>query len=223
MKRIYGRKIWGIIGLCSLLACLLICSACKEKRGELKKIWYNGSYNRDFNDLNPVHLAEAQKIGIEPVPSREAAEHASRKMEEIQTNKYYEVEELTHSIPYLVPEAATLLEDIGRNFQDSLRNLNASIYKVKVTSVTRTVDDVKNLKKRNSNSSANSAHQYGTTFDVSWARYTKVDEEDTLNIDKDQLKMVLAMVLRDLKKADRCYVKHERKQGCFHITARETK
>ena len=223
MKRIYGRKIWGIIGLCSLLACLLICPACKEKRGELKKIWYNGSYNRDFNDLNPVHLAEAQKIGIEPVPSREAAEHASRKMEEIQTNKYYEVEELTHSIPYLVPEAATLLEDIGRNFQDSLRNLNASIYKVKVTSVTRTVDDVKNLKKRNSNSSANSAHQYGTTFDVSWARYTKVDEEDTLNIDKDQLKMVLAMVLRDLKKADRCYVKHERKQGCFHITARETK
>ena len=223
MKRIYGRKIWGIIGLCSLLACLLICSACKEKRGELKKIWYNGSYNRDFNDLNPVHLAEAQKIGIEPVPSREAAEHASRKMEEIQTNEYYEVEELTHSIPYLVPEAATLLEDIGRNFQDSLRNLNASIYKVKVTSVTRTVDDVKNLKKRNSNSSANSAHQYGTTFDVSWARYTKVDEEDTLNIDKDQLKMVLAMVLRDLKKADRCYVKHERKQGCFHITARETK
>ena len=223
MKRIYGRKIWGIIGLCSLLACLLLCSACKEKRGELKKIWYNGSYNRDFNDLNPVHLAEAQKIGIEPVPSREAAEHASRKMEEIQTNKYYEVEELTHSIPYLVPEAATLLEDIGRNFQDSLRNLNASIYKVKVTSVTRTVDDVKNLKKRNRNSSENSAHQYGTTFDVSWARFTKVDESDTLNIDKDRLKMVLAMVLRDLQKADRCYVKHERKQGCFHITARETK
>ena len=223
MKRIYGRKIWGIIGLCSLLACLLICSACKEKRGELKKIWYNGSYNRDFNDLNPVHLAEAQKIGIEPVPSREAAEHASRQMEEIETNKYYEVEELTHSIPYLVPEAAKLLEDIGRNFQDSLRNLNASIYKVKVTSVTRTVDDVKNLKKRNTNSSENSAHQYGTTFDVSWARFTKVDEEDTLNIDRDRLKMVLAMVLRDLKKADRCYVKHERKQGCFHITARETK
>ena len=223
MKRIDMRQIWSVIGLCGLLACLLICPACKEKRGELKKIWYNGSYNRDFNDLNPVHLAEAQKIGIEPVPSREAAEHASRQMEEIETNKYYEVEELTHSIPYLVPEAAKLLEDIGRNFQDSLRNLNASIYKVKVTSVTRTVDDVKNLKKRNTNSSENSAHQYGTTFDVSWARFTKVDEEDTLNIDRDRLKMVIVMVLRDLKKADRCYVKHERKQGCFHITARETK
>ena len=110
---------------------------------------------------------------------------------------------------------------IGKNFQDSLKNLNASIYKIKVTSVTRTVADVKKLRKRNTNSSLNSAHQYGTTFDVSWVRYTKIDEKDTLNIDKDRLKMVLASVLRDLRRADRCYIKHERKQGCFHITARE--
>ena len=80
-------------------------------------------------------------------------------MDEIKTNEYYEVEELTHSIPYLVPSAVKLLEDIGRNFQDSLYNLNASLYKVKVTSVTRTIDDVKNLRKRNTNSSQNSAHR----------------------------------------------------------------
>ena len=46
-------------------------------------------------------------------------------------------------------------------------------------------------------------------------------EKDTLNIDKDELKMVLAMVLRDLKREDRCYVKHERRQGCFHITVKD--
>ena len=195
----------------------------KEKRGELKRIWYNGSYNRDFKDLNDVHLAEAQRIGIKPASNRDEAEKAKRKMEKIETNKYYEVEELRHSIPYLIPSAADLLEDIGRNFQDSLRNLNASIYKVKVTSVTRTVDDIKNLKKRNTNSSQNSAHRYGTTFDVSWVRYTKVDENDTLNIDKDKLKMVLASVLRDLHREKRCYIKHERKQGCFHITVRDGK
>ncbi|WP_420872713.1 DUF5715 family protein [Parabacteroides bouchesdurhonensis] len=197
-------------------------SSCKEKRGELKKIWYNGSYNRDFKDLNDLHLAEAQKLGVQPVSSREEAEKASKKMEEIKSNKYYEVEELKHSIPYLIPQAASLLKDIGKNFQDSLSNLNASIYKIKVTSVTRTVDDVKKLKKRNVNSSVNSAHQYGTTFDVSWVRYTKVDEKDTLNIDNDRLKMVLASVLRDLHREKRCYIKHERKQGCFHITVRET-
>ena len=191
--------------------------SCKEKRGELKTIWYNGSYNRDFNDLNDVQLAVAQKIGIEPISNREDAEHASKKMQEIKTGDYYEVEELKHSIPYLIPEAATLLEDIGRNFQDSLYNLNASLYKIKVTSVTRTVDDVKKLGKRNYNASMNSAHRYGTTFDVSWVRYTKINEKDTLNIDNDRLKMVLG----DLKRADRCYIKHERKQGCFHITVRK--
>ncbi|SEF76559.1 DUF5715 family protein [Parabacteroides chinchillae] len=195
--------------------------SCKEKRGELKKIWYNGSYNRDFKDLNDVHLAEAQRLGIEPVSSREEAEKASKKMEEIETNDYYEIEELKHSIPYLIPQAADLLEDIGKNFQDSLYNLNAPKYKILVTSVTRTVDDVKKLKRRNFNSSVNSAHQYGTTFDVSWARYTKIDEKDTLNIDKDRLKMVLASVLRDLHRQNRCFIKHERKQGCFHITVRD--
>ena len=57
--------------------------SCIEKRGELKRIWFKGSYNRDFNDLNDLHLSSALKIGIEPVSSREEAEHASRKMEEI--------------------------------------------------------------------------------------------------------------------------------------------
>lgn len=210
----------GGILLLSLLLMVTFAS-CKEKRGELKRIWYNGSYNRDFNDLNPLHIEAAARLGIKPVASREEAEHASKKMIEIKTNKYYEVEDLSHSIPYLVPEADNLLEDIGKNFQDSLYNHNASLYKVKVTSVTRTVDDISKLQKRNINSSSNSAHLYGTTFDLSWVRYTKVDEKDTLEIGNDELKMVLAMVLRDLQRADRCYIKHERKQGCFHITVRK--
>ena len=135
-----------IVAACSVA---VICSSCgkKEERGELKRIWYNGSYNRDFKDLNDVHLAEAKRIGIQPASNRDEAEKVKKEMEEIETNEYYEVEKLTHSIPYLIPSAAQLLEDIGHNFQDSLRNLNASVYKIKVTSVTRTVDDVKNLKK----------------------------------------------------------------------------
>lgn len=215
------KAIRNAVLLLLLIMATHVFSSCKEKRGELKRIWYNGSYNRDFNDLNDMHLAEAERIGIKPVSSREEADEALKKMKEIKTNEFYEVEKLTHSVPYLIPEASVLLEDIGRNFQDSLRNLNASLYKIKVTSVTRTVADVKNLRKRNTNSSQNSAHRYGTTFDVSWVRYAKVDEKDTLSIDKDRLKMVLASVLRDLRRENRCYIKHERKQGCFHITVRK--
>ena len=39
-------------------------------------------------------------------------------------------------------------------------------------------------------------------------------------VSADTLKLVLAEVLRDLRKADKCYIKYELKQGCFHITAR---
>ena len=90
----------------------------------------------------------AKKIGIKPATTREEAEEVKHEMEEIKTNEYYEVEELTHSIPYLIPQAAELLHDIGKNFQDSLTNLNASLYKVKVTSVTRTITDVKKLNEK---------------------------------------------------------------------------
>ena len=195
-------------------------SACNENRGALKPIKYIGSYKRDFGDLNALHLAAAKKIGIEPASTRDTAEDMFSDLDLIESNEWYDVQKLTHSVPYLISEAATLLEDIGRGFQDSLQSLNAPIYKVIVTSVLRTERDVKKLKKLNSNASSNAAHCFATTFDVSWARYAKVDPEDELSLTNDQLKKVLASVLRAVKKEKRCYIKHERRQGCFHITAR---
>ncbi|WP_373828360.1 DUF5715 family protein, partial [Bacteroides heparinolyticus] len=41
------------------------------------------------------------------------------------------------------------------------------------------------------------------------------------DVSSDTLKLVLSEVLRDLKQAEKCYVKYELKQGCFHITARK--
>lgn len=206
-----------------VLLVLLACVSCGKGRPELKHIWFKGSYNRDFNDRPDKHLSEAKALGIKPIAPGEEADMGSRKMVEIKSNKYYDVEELTHSIPFLVTEAAGLLESIGRNFRDSLLSHNAPVYKLLVTSVTRTADDISKLRKRNGNSSENSAHLYGTTVDISWNRFPKVDVKDTLEIPKEDLKMVLAMVLRDLQRDERCYVKHERKQGCFHITVRRRK
>ncbi len=208
-----------------ITVCLAICFSClfyacdKKEREPLKSIRYIGSYNRDFNDLNEAHLGAAGAIGVSPVTSRDEAEHLKKKLKEVKNCDCYEVEELKHSIPYLVPKAFDLLNKIGENFSDSLKNLNAPDYKLYVTSIMRTKDDIKSLRKRNGNSTENSAHMYGTTFDISWARYLK-NSNDTLELAPEQLKMVLASVLRDLKKENQCFVKHERKQGCFHITAR---
>ncbi|GHU88140.1 hypothetical protein FACS1894155_02420 [Bacteroidia bacterium] len=193
-------------------------SSCNKEK-EVKRIHYNGSYNRDFNDLNDLHLMAAKKIGIKPPSTRDEIEKIKKELREIKSSKTYEVEELKHSIPYLVPKAANLLEMIGKNFRDSLEHLNVPNYKLIVTSLTRTDEDVTKLRRGNLNSSSNSAHTYATTFDISWVRYTKNDKTKT-EITSDQLKMVLASVLRDLKKEGKCYVKHERKQGCFHITVK---
>ena len=211
-----------IVAACSVA---VICSSCgkKEERGELKRIWYNGSYNRDFKDLNDVHLAEAKRIGIQPASNREEAEKVKKEMEEIETNEYYEVEKLTHSIPYLVPRASELLDTIGSNFLDSLTAKGLNPNQIIVTSVLRSQSDVKRLRRRNGNASANSAHAFGTTFDVSYRRFKKVEDPDgrpMQAVSADTLKLVLAEVLRDLRKADKCYIKYELKQGCFHITAR---
>lgn len=181
------------------------------------------SYKRSFGDLNEKHLQTAQAIGVRPIASRRDAEDMKDHLTHIATDRLYAVDSLTHSIPYLVPKAASLLDTIGNNFLDSLAAKGLNPYKVIVTSVLRTKEDVKRLRRRNGNASANSAHCYGTTFDVSWKRFQKVEDEDgrpLQDVSSDTLKLVLSEVLRDLRKADKCYIKYELKQGCFHITAR---
>lgn len=181
------------------------------------------SYRRTFGDLNEAHLNVAQAIGITPIASRKEAEHMKEKLQHIETNDLYVVDSLTHSIPYLIKGAAQLLDTIGTNFLDSLTAKGLNPNKIIVTSVLRTEDDVKRLRRRNGNASANSAHSYGTTFDVSWKRFEKVEDKDgrpLQEVSSDTLKLVLSEVLRDLRKADKCYIKYELKQGCFHITTR---
>ena len=180
-------------------------------------------YQRTFNDMNDDHLAAARAIGINPIEDRDAATHMKRSLKLVETCENYKLDSLTHSIPYLVPKAHKLLNNIGKNFLDSLANKGLNPYKIITTSVLRTNSDVKRLKKGNVNATDNSAHRFGTTFDISYKRFAQVPDLDGYPLQpvrEDTLKMVLAEVLRDLKKEGDCYVKYELKQGCFHSTAR---
>lgn len=180
--------------------------------------------NREFNDMNDTHLKAAQSVGIKPLASREEITGASKKLYMIggplRFGEPYVVDKLTHSSPFLVKEAVDLLHDIGNAFQDSLKNKHLPPYSVLVSSVLRTDEDVKKLTKRNINASQRSVHCYGTTVDISYKRFVKHDDEGK-DANQAHLKAVLAEVLRDLKKQGRCYVKHEVKQACFHITVRK--
>ena len=218
-----------IIYTLSMAFCLMVTLiACKEKdmsmkMNEPRNIKGVISYKRSFGDLNDTHMAAAKKIGIKPLKDREAAEKLGGKVMEIKNGDFYQVDSLTHSIPFLVPKASALLDSIGANFLDSLENKGLNPNQVIVTSVLRTQDDVKKLRRVNGNASANSVHMFGTSFDISYKRFFKVEDPDgrpMQDVRADTLKLVLSEVLRDLKKKDMCYVKYELKQGCFHITAR---
>lgn len=181
------------------------------------------SYKEVFPDSNDLQLSAATRIGVSPIANRAEAEAKKSELVYVGANPYFMVQKLNSSIPYLVPRASLLLQDIGRNFFDSLQVKQIPLHKIIVTSVLRTTDDVAKLKGKNRNATENSCHLYGTTFDICYNRYVTVQNPTgpkKREVSNDTLKWVLSEVLRDLRNDGRCYIKHEVKQGCFHITAR---
>lgn len=176
-----------------------------------------GNLAEMFNDSNKYQYAVAERYGIRPVDDIRKAYHTNRPLVKIESCDAYMLDSLTHSMPYLVPEAASLLRTIGLNFIDSLASRGEGGYKIKVTSVLRTPQSVKRLRRVNVNATDSSTHQFGTTFDISWTKFCCQDPNHTLH--EGDLKNLLAEVLADLRKNGKCLVKFEKKTACFHITA----
>ena len=179
-------------------------------------------FGNTFPDQQDVQILAANKYGVNPVQNREEAEHSKGKLVYVGSNPFFYVDELNNSIPYLVPRASVLLQDIGRAYFDSLQIKGIPLHKIIVTSILRTKDDVAKLRTRNGNATENSCHLYGTTFDVCYNRYKQIQtrQQPRRQVQNDTLKWVLSEVLRDMRDRNRCLVKYEVKQGCFHITVK---
>ena len=213
-KIIFLSLFWGVLSL--LLLLWLCCPAW------LHSISHIDDYAGTFSDLNPQHLATAREIGIPSCQDRNAATRRADELVYIGDNPYFHVRPLNYSIPYLVPRAATLLEEIGHSLLDSLTNKGYDFQQLVITSVLRTDADVAQLRKRNRNAAAASAHSFGTTFDISYVHFLPLvaPSEHRRNADPYTLKCILAEVLRDQRRNGTCYVKYEVHQSCFHVTAR---
>lgn len=170
-----------------------------------------------FNDSNYLQLQHAERLGIHPISGTLSSFYnTTRPLVKIENNPDFAVEELTHSYPFLVPEAATLLHEIGANFSKELENRGGGKYKIIVTSALRTPDTVKRLKRVNRNAVEQSTHQYGTTFDITYNRFSTSDGRET--VASEDFKLLLAEVIEQLRAQGRCLVKYEIKSPCFHIT-----
>ena len=179
-------------------------------------------FGNTFPDQQDVQIVAASRHGVAPVQNREEAEHSKGKLVYVGSNPFFYVDKLNSSIPYLVPRASVLLQDIGRAYFDSLQIKGIPLHKIIVTSILRTKDDVAKLRTRNGNATENSCHLYGTTFDVCYNRYKQIQtrQQPRRQVQNDTLKWVLSEVLRDMRDRNRCLVKYEEKQGCFHITVK---
>ena len=179
-------------------------------------------FGNTFPDQQDVQILAANQHGVAPVQNREEAEHSKGKLVYVGSNPFFYVDKLNNSIPYLVPKASVLLQDIGRAYFDSLQIKGIPLHKIIVTSILRTKDDVAKLRTRNGNATENSCHLYGTTFDICYNRYKQVQTKDQprRQVQNDTLKWVFSEVLRDFREKNRCYIKYEVHQGCFHITVR---
>ncbi len=177
-----------------------------------------GRLDEIFNDSNFVHYAEAERIGIEPLTDTRSHLATRRPLVKITSCQDFYVEPLTYSRPYMIPQGAAMVHEIGRRFNDSLAARSGARYRLKVTSVLRTPESVRRLRRANRNAIDSSVHQLGTTVDISYARFVADDTKITHSA--EELKGLLAEVLYAMRQEGKCWVKCEIKQPCFHITVR---
>ena len=176
------------------------------------------SYGKVFNDINETHLETAQAVGLKKIPEKRNDVDA-KLLVRIENSDYLEIDNLRYSVPYLTANTARELNHIAKAFNDSLQRKQLPVYKLVVTSVLRTEEDVARLRQSgNPNASDNSSHCYGTSFDISHSRYFREVETDEF-MQPYELTKVLAEVLRDERNAGRILVKYEKKEHCFHITS----
>ena len=223
-----GRFKWfivSVIGMALLTGCAGNTDSEEQAVVEDSLVWYPGrtfDYKLKFNDLQLKQHAVACRIGL-PRPPKDRNDAASMrsKLVEVKTNENYIVDSLKHSVPYLIPSAKRELDAIGAEWSDILQRNGLPHYRFYVTSILRTQEDVKYLQRSgNINSTTQSCHCYGTTFDLAYMRYDKVTRTH-MYMHEDNLKLVLGQVLLNHQRAGKIYVKYEWKQSCFHITVRQ--
>ena len=176
------------------------------------------AYASIFNDINELHLEKAREVGLKSIPEKRDVVD-TKQLVKVEESDYLTIDELRYSVPYLTAGAAAELNRIAKAFNDSLVRKQLPVYKLVCSSILRTEEDVTRLQKSgNPNASDNSAHCYGTTFDITYTKYDREEETDEF-MQPFELTKVLGEVLRDEKDAGRILVKYEKKEHCFHITS----
>lgn len=216
LKKSVKKWLTGILIFLFSLFILLIWEKPAGSAGKMK----TGSVKVDrYRDLNPAHLKYARKNGIDPIDKDSEVKDKTDDLVRIGNNRYYVVDKLTHSHPYLTEEAANLLDLIGKRFHENLKKNGMDTYHFRVTSVLRTRESQKRLTRSNINAAGESSHLFGTTFDISWKTLVKKNFWGKKKTISDPVAVkILSETIGNLRKEGKLVVVTEYKEACFHIT-----
>ncbi|MFT3902252.1 MAG: DUF5715 family protein [Niabella sp.] len=159
-----------------------------------------------------THLLAAKKSGIGPV---ENVKHlnslvSKNRLTAVKAKgKGYTIHKLTHSKPYLTPNAKRVMDDIAQQFYAKTKKT------ITITSLTRTIYDQNRLTNVNANATTGlSAHNYGVAFDISYIRFSKVKTPNA------RLEKQLEQLLIRFQQQGKIYYIKEKREMCFHVTVR---
>jgi len=179
------------------------------------------AFSRKLTDRIPDYSSRAKHSGIKECRNEKELRKLVKegRLVLVRNSRFYTIDRLTHSYPYLTPGAHDLLEEIGRRFRKKTGKAGLTGTKFIVTSMTRTTEAVKGLRQNNSNASENSPHLYGNAFDISYYTFTSKKLFFT-ECDRTFFREALAEVIADLRAEKKCWATYERQQTCFHVVSR---
>jgi len=196
-------------------------------------------------DVNATQIATARTMGVRA--SGEAEIERLRREGLLvalgDSTEHWVLRDMDHSVPYVTPDARAMLVELGRRFHARLDSLGLPRYRMKVTSAIRTDATQADLRRTNSYASRTvSAHEFGTTVDVSHERFAvpadprraaaagtraaleaEVEEEMLEEVGKENAKALQAALGRavaEMREAGALHVMMENQQPVYHMTVR---
>ncbi len=222
-----------VITLILLLAAVMAGSACgrkiegrsieavpvsvlsKDEMRALKK--YTNQYHQDEAHKSPVKKPISSKKFFLENQEELVDSYDLEKLEDTET---FIVSKLTHSIPWVTSYTKSFLELLGERMEASFESVDVMPYRFVLTSVTRTENDQKRLRKSNLNATQNeSSHFYGVSVDISQTRFALPQSRESVY--SYRLRNLIARELIKLQEEGYCYVVLENREKCFHITVRD--
>lgn len=216
-KKIYKILIAGFLILCLIAFAIKIIPA-----RFLRKV--NPFTNSDAtpvkckhcNGLFPDGVATHERAyyseGITPRKTLADLDQLQRtgKLVRIKDGKKYYLDAMEHSAPFLLPKAAEFLDVLAQRYEEECEKRGLKYHSFKITSMTRSIESVNDLKKENTVAIKNSAHLKGKTLDISYTDFAGHQAQ----LD------AFVTALSDLRKENKCFVKYEESTGCLHLTVR---